>query len=311
MFKNLNAQTLGISGRQSDLIELAMTYGFQGLDIDALDLERRTSRTDFERATRFLLSSKMKVSGFDVPCDLDADDSEFEKAIGIVESVVKVAGKVKARAGYLVIPPATNKAPFPQFFELMKTRIVRLAKIFEENGVLLGLSLTTFQEDREGKQYPFIQDVNGALALIGACASKSVGFVVDTYHWTAGQGTFEQLATLPPAQVAGLNIADIAESVDVKNSSRVMKLPAGTCGKIDNYKFVESLAYRGYDGPVTSCPDPANVGTITRDTTVSKAQDAIDAALKQAGLQTNTRKPEIVAAQSSTGFDPPGFGELP
>ncbi|MFM7928992.1 MAG: sugar phosphate isomerase/epimerase, partial [Pirellula sp.] len=72
MYKNLNAQTLGISGRQSDLIELAMTYGFQGLDIDAVDLQRRALRTDFERASRFLMSSGLRVTGFDVPCDLDA-----------------------------------------------------------------------------------------------------------------------------------------------------------------------------------------------------------------------------------------------
>jgi len=62
MYKNLNAAALGISGRQSELIELAMTFGFQGLDIDALDLEKRSARTDFQKASRFLLSSKMSRS---------------------------------------------------------------------------------------------------------------------------------------------------------------------------------------------------------------------------------------------------------
>ncbi|MFN9714629.1 MAG: sugar phosphate isomerase/epimerase, partial [Planctomycetota bacterium] len=71
MYKNLNATVLGISGRQSELIELAMTYGFKGLDIDADDLVKRVQRTDFERSTRFLTSSRMKVSGFDVDIDLD------------------------------------------------------------------------------------------------------------------------------------------------------------------------------------------------------------------------------------------------
>ena len=38
MYKNLNSWTLGISGRQSELIELALTYGFRGLDIDIHDM---------------------------------------------------------------------------------------------------------------------------------------------------------------------------------------------------------------------------------------------------------------------------------
>jgi chitinase len=42
MYKNLNATVLGVSGRQSELIELAMTYGFRGLDIDIVDLVKRT-----------------------------------------------------------------------------------------------------------------------------------------------------------------------------------------------------------------------------------------------------------------------------
>ena len=64
MYKNLNATVLGVSGRQSELIELAMTYGFRGLDIDIVDLVKRTQRSEFEKAARYLFSAKMLVSGF-------------------------------------------------------------------------------------------------------------------------------------------------------------------------------------------------------------------------------------------------------
>lgn len=60
MYKNLNATVLGVSGRQSELIELAMTYGFSGLDIDIVDLVKRTQRSEFEKAARYLLSAKSK-----------------------------------------------------------------------------------------------------------------------------------------------------------------------------------------------------------------------------------------------------------
>ena len=33
MFKNLSPSALGISGHQSEIIELALTYGFAGMDL--------------------------------------------------------------------------------------------------------------------------------------------------------------------------------------------------------------------------------------------------------------------------------------
>ena len=34
MYRSLNIDTLGVSGRQSELIELALTYRFRGIDVD-------------------------------------------------------------------------------------------------------------------------------------------------------------------------------------------------------------------------------------------------------------------------------------
>ena len=34
MFKNLDFEALGVSGHQSELIELTLSYGFKGFDLD-------------------------------------------------------------------------------------------------------------------------------------------------------------------------------------------------------------------------------------------------------------------------------------
>ena len=34
MFKNLNPTLLGVAGHQSEIIELALTFGFAGLDLN-------------------------------------------------------------------------------------------------------------------------------------------------------------------------------------------------------------------------------------------------------------------------------------
>ena len=41
MFKNLNPSALGVSGHQSELIELALTYGFEGTDLNVADFATR------------------------------------------------------------------------------------------------------------------------------------------------------------------------------------------------------------------------------------------------------------------------------
>jgi sugar phosphate isomerase/epimerase len=303
MYKNLNAAALGISGRQSELIELAMTFGFQGLDIDALDLEKRCARTDFPKASRFLLSSKMRVSSFDVPADLDADDSVFEESLKVVESVVAVAGQVGARAGIARIPAATDRSAFPQYFEWIRSRIDRLGGIFEKHSVLLGLVFSTYSEARAGKQYTFVHDVPGALALYNACSSPAVGLVIDSFDWTVGKGTWEQLATLPGSRIAGFNIADLSDIPSAETCDKSARLVAGTTGKIDNAKFATMLHQQGYDGPITSCPEASNFGTVTRDAIVSRAQEVLDQTLQKAGLPTQTRRPDLVVADTDTSFE--------
>ena len=58
MIKNFSADALGINGRQSELLELALTYAFDGFDIDTVagygsdDLERLLRHTGIVRNRR-------------------------------------------------------------------------------------------------------------------------------------------------------------------------------------------------------------------------------------------------------------------
>ncbi len=65
MYKNLNSDALGISGRQSELIELALTHKFSGLDLDLAPLCRQVQSRGLEHARRFLDSAKLKIGGFE------------------------------------------------------------------------------------------------------------------------------------------------------------------------------------------------------------------------------------------------------
>lgn len=299
MYKNLNATVLGVSGRQSELIELAMTYGFSGLDIDIVDLVKRTQRSEFEKAARYLLSAKMKVSGFETPIDLDADDETFAKELATLHQTLEIAGKTGARAGFLRLPAATDRLPFHEFFDVLRKRVDAIAEIFEKNKVMLGLYFSTALENRENRQFKFIQDVDGFLAFFKACTNTSVGLVIDSFNWTVGGGTFEQLATIPGNRIAALRLADTETVPTIEDASLKMRLLAGTSGVIDNVRIVSILSKAGYEGPITAFGHASNFGGMTRDSIVAKSQDSLDNVLAGAGLPTFTRRPDMIIESTS------------
>ena len=82
MLKNFSPTALGINGRQSELIELALTYGFNGMDVDMHEMLRRSQRTDTKDAAKYLEAAKIKIGGFDLGVDLDADEDKFHEPRG-------------------------------------------------------------------------------------------------------------------------------------------------------------------------------------------------------------------------------------
>ena len=62
MLKNFSPAALGINGRQSELIELALTYGFTGMDVDMHEMLRRAQRTNVEDAAKYLSFRHLRIS---------------------------------------------------------------------------------------------------------------------------------------------------------------------------------------------------------------------------------------------------------
>ena len=65
MSTNLNTAALGVSGRPNELIEVVLTYGFKGFDLDVADLVSRGQ--NLQQIQLFLDSAKLKIGGFELP----------------------------------------------------------------------------------------------------------------------------------------------------------------------------------------------------------------------------------------------------
>jgi sugar phosphate isomerase/epimerase len=297
MYKNLSCDLLGISGRQSEIIELALTYGFRGIEIDMDDLVKRCQRSSFESASRFLASSKLEIAGFDAPIDLDSDDDKFATDLAKLHAVAEIAGRVKARVAVVVIPHGTNRLPYPEYFDVVRKRIDQIAEVFGKENVRLALDFHAIAPSAEEKQFKFVRDVEGFLALVRACNSKNVGIVFDSWNWFVGGGNIAQVEQLGLQRVATVRLADCRDGVAASAAtSEDCLLPAST-GIIDNTAILKKFVDAGLKIAVAARGTTPEA-TPTRDAFVGLAQDALDKVFTSAGLPSATRRPEMFVESS-------------
>ncbi len=297
MYKNLSCKLLGISGRQSEIIELALTYGFRGIEIDMDDLVKRCQRSSFESASRFLASSKLEIAGFDAPIDLDSDDDRFATDLAKLHAVAEVAGRVQARVAEVVIPHGTNRLPYPEYYDVVRKRIDQIAEVFGKENVRLALNFHSIAPTVEEKRFKFVRDVEGFLAIVKACSSKNVGIVFDSWNWFVSGGDLAKLEQFGAQRVATVRLADCREGVaaDAATSEDCV-LPAST-GVIDNTTILKKFVDAGLKLPVAARGSTLDA-TPTRDAFVGLAQDALDKVFEAAGLPSATRRPDMFIESS-------------
>jgi sugar phosphate isomerase/epimerase len=296
VYKNLNSDLLAISGRQSEIIELALTYGFRGIDIDMVDLVKRCGRSSFESSARFLVSSKLKIGGFETPIDLDCDDETYATKLAALNGVAEIAGRAGAHTTYLILPTGTNRLPYPEYFDVIRKRIDEIAAIFAKEDIKLAIGFNAIPGPEE-KQFKFVRDVEGFLASVRSCTSKNVYIIFDSWNWHLGGGTEAKLDELGVERVAMLRLADCKENVDAAAATQDDCLLPSSTGVIDCVAYLKKFADIEAKLPVSAMGKPLNQ-TPTRDALVGLTQDALDKTFSEAGLPSHTRKPDTFVEQS-------------
>lgn len=301
MYKSLSCDLLEISGRQSEIIELALTYGFRGFEIDMDDLVKRCQRSSFENASRFLVSSKLQIAGFDAPIDLDSDDETFSVRLAQLNAVAEIASRASANTAIVTIPYGTNRLPYPEYFDVVRNRIDQIAEVFAKEDVRVALTFNVHvpvaEPDAKEQQFKFVRDVEGFTAIVRACSSKNVAILYDSWNWFVGGGSLEQLEQIGLERVAGLRLSDCTEGVAAEAATADDCLLPGLTGTIDNASVLQKFAEAKLKLPVAARGKTLEESP-TRDALVAAAQDALDKTFEAAGIPSETRRPEMFAEAS-------------
>ena len=107
MFKNLNPLAIGVSGHQSEIIELALTYGFAGMDLNMAEFASRARLKGMPYAKRLIQSAKIRIGTFPLPIGLG------HRRRGLSERSEEAAGTGRLRRRNWAAPAARPRLPPP------------------------------------------------------------------------------------------------------------------------------------------------------------------------------------------------------
>jgi sugar phosphate isomerase/epimerase len=283
MFKNLSAPALGISGRDGEIIELALSHGFKGLDLDVVDFAQQVAAHGLARASRLLASARLKIGSFALPVRWE-DEAEYQADLGQLPQLADVARQVGCTRAIATIEPGHDRRPYHENFEFHRRRLGEIADALAPYKISLGLGYLAPMSCRAGRAYQFIQSFDEVLLLARTIGAANLGVVLDVWHWHLSGGTLDALRALSADKIVAVTLADAEVETTAANAQLDARRLPGDGGAIEIPAVLTALAELGYDGPVSPAPDRGQFGATGRDQIVKQAGAALDRVWKAAGL---------------------------
>lgn len=278
MYKVLNSGGLGVGGKQNELIELALTYGFNAVEVDMADLVGRHDTLGKQFAIQFLQSAKIDMGTFKLPVAIGGTDEEFNDSIAKLDTILDLATTLNARSCYLEIDPNNENYAFQESFEKHQSRIQQLAEKFESTSIKIGLALNSSNAKPADGNFKFIQTADEILPLVKGVGKPNVGLCLDAWEWCVGGGTVEQLTAAGIANLlTEVKLADVcpqADKADIKRSDRTL-LPGSEEGSF-SYELCKAILASGADLPFSVSTDLSSFASGPRGEVVNSISKQLD-----------------------------------
>ena len=251
MYKVLNSKGLGVAGRQNELIELALTHGFQGVEIDMTDLVGRHDALGKEFACQFLQSANMDIGTFDLPINFGGSDEEFVTSCEKLETIMDLASTLNAKRCRVLVEANSESASFQENFDRHSERIEDIASRFQEHGIRVGLSLQASKAVEADGNYKFIQTAEEILSLVKGIGHANVGLSLDTWEWVLGGGAMDQISELDLAILSEVILSDVGANMTPGSATSEDRVLPCEGGDDFSLKLCQFLKEKGYDGAMS------------------------------------------------------------
>jgi sugar phosphate isomerase/epimerase len=265
------------------------------MDVDMHEMVRRAQRTSTEDATKYLdAATNLTVGGFAIGVDLDADEDAFINQVAELNPIADMARQLGARCAYTLLPAATDRLPYHEYHEVQKGRLKDIAEILSDRNIELAIGFSAGKELAEGKEFPFVRDVEAFLALVNDVPGGNVGFLIDSWDWSVGSGAMDQLSELSVEKIKAVRLGSIPEDVDPAKATSTERTVPEKTGLIDHVKLISHLKSIGFAGTVSPTASNQAYRGQTRESIVQRAQEAVDAISKEAGLEVAALPKDLI-----------------
>jgi sugar phosphate isomerase/epimerase len=279
VYKNLSPSSIGVFARQSELLEIALTHRFKGLEIEINEVLRRAQASSVPQACRYLCSAQVKIGGFELPVRWSGDEKSFQSDLSQLGLLLEVCGTLGADRCFSTIRPTCDQRPFHENFQFQVERLQKVADALAQGNVKLALNFLASPADRADGGFEFIHQVDPLLLLVNSVQRENVGVLFDAWHWWVGGGDVEKLRSLRGEQILSVRLADIPVGADLSAITEDQRVMPGDGGMIDSSALLSALEDLDFDGPVALAPNPGLFKGQKRETIVSRASSALDALL--------------------------------
>lgn len=283
MFRNLSTFGLPLTGRPSELIELALSFGFDAMDIDILDLEQQAEAYGLDHARRLMVSARLQSGTFRLPVDLAGEETQFEAELESLPRRLELAVGSEVRRAVTTVQPGSDEHAFKDHFELVRRRLDRIGDLLEPHGIQLGIAVIPETERRSGLANPFIHTLEGLIGLVSASHPRT-GVVVDTWAMHIAGEPATAIESIPKGRIVEVRVSDAPRDVEAADLTPAQRLLIGDSGAIEIAPYLQAAKAAGFEGPVTPWAARAALAGRGRERIVRIAGDRMQQAWAAAGL---------------------------
>ena len=284
MFKNLSTEGVGVSGRQSEIIELALSFGFKGVDLDLLDFLEQVKVHGLPHARRLLDSARLKIGTFRLPLTWDDSDEAYQAGLRVLPELLDLAAGIGAKRAVTTIAPANDVRPYHENFEFHRRRLTEIGERLAADGMRLGIEFTASANARKNRAFQFIHSFDAVVMLVNMIRAPNVGAVIDPWQIVTAGSRLDEIRKLSADRIVAVSLSDAPADVDPTALGESDRLLPGETGKIDSAALLTMLAEIGFDGPVSPRAHRNRLAGLRRDQIVKLAGERVDQAWKAANL---------------------------
>ena len=274
MYKNLAPHTLGLFGSQNELIELALTHRFKGIQVVYDDFRQQVESKGIDQASRLLKSAPFKITSTEIPFEWWGEDAEFERQMAGLAGLIQPIKQLGCLAVTTNVLPGCTQRPYHENFEMHRVRLAAIAEALAAHDIRFGVGF----EIPFGIEYPysFISEPEALVTLLKLCAADNLGLVVDAWRWTVAGGSFDLLAGLQANQIVDIRLADLSADWNPNRLTEDDRLVYGSTGVVKGWELHAQLSAIEYRGPVTPYASPGQYSDMRSENAIKQAAELVD-----------------------------------